>query len=139
MVLDSSHGFPSYAEQAIQTDIEIFAGYSPSPRIEGVTLENGAAAIHASGTILGRISANGLYIQFLDTAVDGSEVPVGVLRSAVDATGADDRPGEMITFGILVLDLIAEPTNGTVAEAIVAGGAFGSAFADVVRNVLQLT
>ncbi len=139
MVLDSQHGFPSYAEQAIQTDIEIFAGYSPAPRIEGVTLLNGAATVHASGTILGRITATGKYIQFLDTAVDGSEVPVGVLRSAVDATGADDRPGEMVTFGILKSDQIAEPTNGTIAEAIVAGGAFGGAFNDTVRNVLQLT
>jgi len=139
MVLDSQHGFPSYEEQAVQTDIEIFAGYSPAPRIEGVTLENGASAVHASGTILGRITASGKYIQFLDTAVDGSEVPVGVLRSLVDATGSVDRPGEMITFGILVSDKIVEPTNGTIAEAIVAGGAFGSAFNDTVRNVLQLT
>jgi len=139
MPSDSQFGFPSYTEQAIQEDIEIFAGYSPAPRIEGVTLENGAAAIHASGTILGRITATGLYIQFLDTAVDGSEVPVGVLRSAVDATGAVDRPGEMIVFGVLVSDLIVEPTNGTVAEAVIAGGVFASAFNDAVRNVLMLT
>ncbi len=136
---DHQFGFPSLAEDPIQLDKEIFASLSPSPKIEGVTLENGAAAIHPSGTILGRITATGLYIQFLDSAGDGSEVPVGVLRSMVDATGTVDRPGEMVTFGHLKADQIEEPTDGTIAEAIVAGGTFASATVDLVRNVLRLT
>ncbi len=136
---DHQYGFPSLAEDPIQLDKEIFASLSPSPKIEGVTLLSGQSAAHPSGTILGRITADGKYIQFLDTAVDGSEVAVGVLRSMVDATGAVDRPGEMVTFGHLKADEIEEPTNGTIAEAIVAGGIFASASVDTVRNVLRLT
>jgi hypothetical protein len=133
---DHAFGFPSLTETAIQTDKEIFAGYSPAPRIEGCTVLTGQGVL-ASGTILGRVTASGKYVQFLDTAVDGSEVPVGVLRSMVDTTSAD-RPGEIIISGLLKADQIVEPTNGTIAEAIVAGGAFSGAFVDTVRNVLRL-
>jgi hypothetical protein len=133
---DHAFGLPSLAEVAVQTDKEILAGYSPPPRIEGVTILSGSGVL-ASGTILGRVTASGKYIQFLDTAVDGSEVPVGVLRNMVDATSAD-RPGEMIVSGLLKSDQIVEPTNGTVAEAIVVGGAFTGAFNDATRNVLRL-
>lgn len=135
---DHAFGLPSISEVAIQEDKEVFAGYSPPPRIEGVTILAGRSAVFAAGTILGRVTASGKYVQFLDTAVDGSQVPVGVLRSAVDATGADDRPGEMIVSGLLKVDQLVEPANGTIAEAITAGGAFTGAFADTVRNVLRL-
>lgn len=133
---DHAFGLPSLEEVAIQTDKEILAGYSPPPRIEGVTIVSGAGVL-ASGTILGRITASGLYQQYLDTAIDGSQVPVGVLRNMVDATSAA-RPGEMIVAGLLKSDQIVEPTNGTIAEAIVSGGAFTGAFNDAVRNVLRL-
>jgi len=136
MANDSAFGLPSLEEVAIQTDKEVLAGYSPPPRIEGAIVASGAGVL-ASGTIIGRVTASGKYIQYLDTAVDGSEIPVGVLRSMVDATSAD-RPGEMIVSGLLKSDQIVEPTNGTVAEAIVSGGAFAGAFNDAVRNVLRL-
>ena len=136
---DHQFGFPSITETAVQLDKEIFASYSPQPRIVGVTLEKGAAAVHPSGTILGRITASDKYIQFLDTASDGSEVPRGVLRSLVDATGTVvDRPGEMVTFGHLKADQIEEPSDGTIAEAIVAGGVFANAIEDAVTNELRL-
>lgn len=133
---DQSYGLPSVAEVAIQEDKEILAGYSPPPRIEGVTVVSGAGVL-ASGTILGRVTASGKYDQFLDTNVDGTEVPTGVLRSMVDAT-SEDRPGEMIVSGLLKSDQIVEPANGTIAEAITAGGAFTGAYNDTVRNVLRL-
>lgn len=133
---DHAFGLPSLEEVAIQTDKEILAGYSPAPRIEGCVIASGAGVL-ASGTILGRVTASGLYVQYLDTAVDGSQVPVGVLRNMVDATSAN-RPGEVIVSGLLKSDQIVEPTDGTIAEAIVSGGAFAGAFNDTVRNVLRL-
>lgn len=141
MPSDSAFGFPSLAEQAVQEDKEILASYSPSPRIEGVTVLGGTAVL-PSGTILGRVTASGKYIVCLDTPTDGSENGVGILRSMVDAT-VDDRPGEMITFGHLKLDEIEEPTNGTlaevIAEAILNGvGPFQTAYTDAVRNILYL-
>lgn len=135
---DHQFGFPSLTETAVQLDKEIFASYSPQPRIVGVTLESGQSAVWPSGTILGRVDATDTYIQFLDTASDGSEVPRGVLRSLVDATGSVDRPGEMVTFGHLKVDQIEEPTDGTIAEAIVAGGVFANAIEDAVTNELRL-
>ena len=68
---------------------------------------------------------------------------------AVDQVSFEVTPGEFVAITgpsgsgkSTLLHLIAgleTPTNGTIAEAIVAGGAFGSAFNDTVRNVLQLT
>lgn len=139
---DHAFGLPSLEETAVQTDKEILASYSPPPRIEGVTILSGQGVL-SSGTILGRVTASGKYVQCLDTPTDGSENGVGVLRSMVDATSAD-RPGEMIAFGLLKLDQIEEPTNGTIdeviAEAILNGvGPFQFASKDTVRNILRLT
>lgn len=133
---DASFGLPSLTETAPVYAKEVLAGYSPPPRIEGVTVVSGAGVVPA-GSILGRITASGKYTIFDDTAVDGSQVPVGVLRAEVDATSAD-RPGELIVSGLLKSDQIVEPVNGTIAEAVTAGGAFAGAFDDATRNVLRL-
>ncbi len=140
---DHGFGLPSLEETAVQTDKEILASYSPPPRIEGITVLGGTAVI-PSGSIMGRVTASGKYVVCLDTPTDGSENAVGVLRSMVDASGADDRPGELITFGLLKADQIEEPTNGTIveiiAEAVLNGvGPFQFASVDTVRNVLNLT
>lgn len=141
MAEDHAYGLPSLVETPVQTDKEILASYSPPPRIEGITVLGGAAVI-PSGSIMGRVTASGKYVVCLDTAVDGSENGLGVLRSMVDAT-TDDRPGELITEGQLKLDQIEEPTNGTLAEVIAEAvlnsvGPFQFATSDTVRNVLDI-
>lgn len=138
---DHAFGLPSLDEVAIQTDKEVLLSYSPPPRIEGITVLSGAGVVPA-GSIMGRVTASGKYVVCLDTAVDGSENGVGVLRNMVDATSAD-RPGELITIGQLKLDQIVEPTNGTLAEVIAEAklntvGPFQFATSDTVRNALVL-
>lgn len=138
---DHAFGLPSLTETAVQTDKEVLASYSPPPRIEGITVASGAGVV-ASGSCMGRVTASGKYIVSLDTATDGSENALGVLRSMVDATSAD-RPGELIVEGELKLDQIVQPTNGTVAELIIEAvangiGPFQFATTDAVRNVLKI-
>ncbi len=140
---DHAFGLPSIAEVAIQTDKEILASYSPPPRIVGITVLGGTAVI-PSGSIMGRVTASGKYVVCLDTAVDGSENGVGVLRSMVDATTAgNDRPGELIKEGELKLDQIVEPVNGTIVEVITEAilngiGPFQFATTDSVLNTLSI-
>lgn len=41
------------------------------------------------GAVMGRVTASGKWILSLSAAVDGSEVPAGVLAQDVDASGGD--------------------------------------------------
>lgn len=125
---DHAFGLPSLAEVAIQEDIEIFAGYSPPPRIEGITVSASVAGVVASGTVMGRITADGKYAPYNNANMDGTEVAVGVLRSMVDAT-SEDRPGELVLSGVLKDDQL----TGLDAAAITDLGGRQ----DTVRNVFQ--
>jgi len=138
---DHAFGLPSLAEVAIQLDKEVLHSTTPAPRIEGVTVLTGGGVI-ASGSMLGRVTASGKYIVSIDTAVDGSENALGVLRNMVDTTNGD-RPGELIVEGSLKYDQIVEPVNGTIVEVIAEAvlnsvGPFQFATFDAVRNVLKI-
>jgi hypothetical protein len=54
---------------------------------EEVTVASGNTL--ADGTVLGIITASSKYAAYDDTAVDGTEVAVGILMGDVDASGAD--------------------------------------------------
>lgn len=53
---------------------------------EKVTVDTGVLKV---GTVLGKITASGKYVQVNLAASDGSEVAAGILWDAVDATDAD--------------------------------------------------
>lgn len=138
---DHAFGLPELTEVAVQTDKEVLASMSPPPRIEGITVLTGGGVI-PSGSMMGRVTASGKYIVVDDSVTDGSENGLGVLRSMVDTT-LGDRPGELITSGLLKLDQIEEPAQGTVAEVIAEAilnsiGPFQFASTDTVRNTLRL-
>lgn len=61
-----------------------------------VTLPSGAAI--AQYAPMGRITASGKFIESLPAAVDGSQVPRGILLHA-SAIRAADTPGEVFVFG----------------------------------------
>ncbi len=111
--MSESYSLPSYAEQAIQTDIEVFKAYSPPPRLEGGTIVAAAGNL-AAGTVLGRITASGKYTAYNNGATNGSEVAVGILRTHVDASGAADKLAEIIFAGVLKNDQL----TGLDANAI---------------------
>ena len=73
---------------------------------EQITLLSGQNQVR--GALLGKVTASGKYILSLSAAVDGSEVPVGVLAEDTDASAADvstmayvrgDFDENEITFG----------------------------------------
>ena len=48
-----------------------------------------AAGELAPGTVLGRVTATGKYVQFAPGAADGSETVAGILYAAADASAAE--------------------------------------------------
>ena len=73
---------------------------------ESITLLSGQNQVR--GALLGKVTASGKYILSLSAAVDGSQVPVGVLAEDTDAGAADvstpayvrgDFDENEITFG----------------------------------------
>ncbi len=63
----------------------LIAGDFPVNRVQ-VDIPAGAALVR--GTVMGRITAGGNFIQSLSTAVDGSQTPVAILLEDVPVSGA---------------------------------------------------
>jgi hypothetical protein len=62
---------------------------------ENIIVTQTGAAI-ASGTVLGKITASGKYIPYLNTATDGSEVAAGVLYSPLAAATGDVKAAALV-------------------------------------------
>ena len=155
MADDHAYGLPTYTQPEEQKDKEIFASWSPPPRIVGITVAAGQGVL-ASGTIMAmfhKTNANvpaasrGKYGRFKDGA-SGAELglgsPIGVLRSTVDAGSSSDgkdRAGELVTFGTLKLDQLVDHTDGTIAEAVAETNAenpFRFSVRDSNRNEIRI-
>jgi len=65
----------------------LIAGHTPPIANDTGTLITGQNL--ARGAVLGRIAASGKLNLCVNTAVDGSDVPVGILVEAIDASAAD--------------------------------------------------
>jgi hypothetical protein len=63
------------------------------------TLTAIGAVTWAAGTLLGRITASGKMTAYTSAAVDGSEVPIEVLRDEVVFDGAGDLAGRPLVSG----------------------------------------
>jgi len=60
-----------------------------------------------AGTVMGIITASGLYKPYLSSASDGSQIPVGVLADYADPSAAGDGSEiVVIKSGILLKDLL---------------------------------
>lgn len=83
------------------------------------TLTAAGALTYAEGTVLGRITASGKLTHYASGAVDGSEVPVAVLRNETVFAGAGDKPIQALISGQVHRDkLVAHGVGAiTVAEA----------------------
>lgn len=66
------------------------------------------------GTVIGRISATGILTQSVQTATDGSEVPVGAMVHSVDATSAA-TDCQFVRGGWLNKDLLTWDATWTTA------------------------
>lgn len=54
------------------------------PASIGVTIDADADFPIAKGTVMGKVTATGRYIPYVDSAIDGSGVAVGLLNETVD-------------------------------------------------------
>ena len=127
MTADHAYGLPTYTHPEEQRDKEIFASWSPPPRITGITVAAGEGVM-GSGTIVAMYDKTdsdvpaakrgkyGIFRNTAGTGFEGLDKPIGVLRNMVDAT-SEDRPGELVSFATLKLDQIISPTTGTLAQA----------------------
>lgn len=87
---------------------------------EVVTLLAGAGDL-VSGTVLGKITGSGKYVQFDDTAGDGSEAAAAVLLLDTDASGSSDVEATVILREAIVsADGLTWPTTADTAETAAA-------------------
>ena len=102
---------PSFANEAYDPD-RLLAG-DHSPITEDVTIITGENLVR--GAVVGRITVSGKYNLSLSTAGDGSEVPVGVMADAVDATAAD-KVGPVYFAGEFNEDALTLGASHTIAS-----------------------
>lgn len=89
------------------------------PVFEDEILFDAAALTYAKGTLLGRITASGKLTKYTSGALDGSDVPVAVLRDAITLAAGVDKPCRPIISGrVRRQDLVAHGVGAiTAAEA----------------------
>ena len=95
---------------------DILASYARLTQRGCTVLKESSGEVIAAGTVLGRITASGLYVPYDEDGVDdGREVAVGVLRQAVDTTGGNAL-GNIFISGIIKYDLLVGIDAGAVAD-----------------------
>jgi head decoration protein D len=104
---------PSYTHYAFTTDDELL--YSMVGYLQkGCTLKAGSGVLPV-GTVLSRITATKLFVPWDNSKSDGSELPVGLLRQAVD-TGTSTDPvklGNIVLGGLIKSSKIQLGTGST--------------------------
>lgn len=82
---------------------------------KAVTLKSGAAE-YPRGTVLGKVTASGLYVPVAPAAEDGSEKAVGVLTETMTVTADADEPAVMYVHGALRTAHLVWPDGTTDAQ-----------------------
>lgn len=108
---------PGHSTKNVYTPVELLASNAKLVQ-QGCTLA-GNQGLLAVGTVLGKVTATGKYIAYVSSAGDGSQTPVGVLRTEVD-TG--------LTSAGTAADILGNIVKGGVLDATVMVGWTGSAF-----------
>jgi hypothetical protein len=110
-----------------QTDNQLHVEYNISKifvfnnRYEQETLLNGSGGIKTflPGTLLGRVSASLKLVPVASAAVDGSEIPVGILASEVtDLAIAGEKSVQVCIFGDVVESKLILDGSDTVDTLI---------------------
>lgn len=89
----SSFGQPAFNADAAYDPNDIFASDHPIYTLPDAVILSGQNVVR--GTVMGQITASGKWIKSLSAAVDGSEVPAGILAADIDAS-AGDKSNAMI-------------------------------------------
>lgn len=78
----------------------------------------GGSAVYVRGTVMGQITATGVWIKSVETATDGSEVPRGILVDRVDTTTTSPNTGGMYLQGEFNFNALTyDATWGTAGSA----------------------
>ena len=106
----------SFTNEGTYTPSNLFAGDHPIRTLE-VTIVSGQNL--PASSLVGKVTANGKYILSVETAVDGSEAPDGILVNAVDASAGDQLGLIYIAgdFNFNELNVDASHTIETIREA----------------------
>lgn len=105
---------PSYGRwtDGTNTPTEILASNEGMEKV-GISISTAVAALIPKGTVMGRISASGLYVPYDDDGTDdGRRVAVGILVDDVDPTVSADASdlrlnGSMYVRGTFYTDKLA--------------------------------
>lgn len=96
---------------------------------KGVTIAAGQGVL-AAGTLLGQKTADKKYYAYNNASSDGTQTARGVLRRAVDTTGAgNDQLGNIVIAGILKNSLIVGADSAALTDL--------GATVDVVRGTFK--
>jgi len=88
------------------------------PVYEDETLLDAGGETYPAGTLLGRITASGKMTKYTTAAVDGSEVPVAVLRDELVLAAGVDTPCRPIISGrVRRGDLLADDPARVITDA----------------------
>ncbi len=87
------------------TNPEILYSANPAPVMKGVTIAGGTGVI-AAGTVMARNSTTKKWGPYANGGANGMGTPVGVLRTAVDATGTRDVQGNVVLGGYIKLNAL---------------------------------
>ena len=84
-----------------------------------ITVASGQGPINA-GTILGKITASGKYVQLTEGASDGSQVAGGILWDYVDATSADTLAAAITRYAEVTGGELTYPSGASGAQKLTA-------------------
>lgn len=79
-----------------------------------ITIVSGAGVLDA-GTVLGKITASGLYDAYADGGAGGLDTAVGILMYRVDATNGD-TPASLMTHGNVRSGSLAGVTSAAITD-----------------------
>lgn len=89
----------------LHTDYDVSKIFVFGNRFEKATLTNASGAVKSflPGTLMGRITASGKIVPLASASVDGSEIPVGILKTSVtDLADATDSEVNICIAGDVV-------------------------------------
>lgn len=101
-------------DSSVFTPVELLAGDAKVQTNGGQTLITGQNL--AQFTVVGRITASGKLTAYAPAAVDGSQIAVGILVHAINATSAD-KSCQIYTAGIFNVDALVWPGSVTTLAA----------------------
>lgn len=73
-----------------------------------------------AGTVLGKVTASGKYVQLAPAATDGSKAAAGILYGATDASGGDTEGVAILRLAEVHADEITWPDEITEGETATA-------------------